>query len=64
MSIDLYHFHMVLRQQETARAERLAADEQAARIAHAVPVLGRAVARIARRPERSTAAILQARRIS
>ena len=64
MSIDLYHFHMVLRQQETARAERLAAEEQAARIAPAVRVRGRAVAGIARRSERSTAAVLQARRIS
>ncbi len=64
MSIDLYHFHMVLRQQETARAERLAADQQAAAIAHALSVLGRAVARIARRPQRRSAAMLQARRIS
>jgi hypothetical protein len=62
MSIDLHHFHMVVRQQEIIRSERLAADEQAARITQAVSELGRAVARFARRSRRTGAAALQARR--
>jgi hypothetical protein len=62
MSIDLYHYHMVVRQQETIRSERLAADEQAAQITQAVSELGRAVAKFARRPRRTGAVALQARR--
>jgi len=64
MSIDLYHFHMVCRQQEMTRSERLAADDQAARIAQAVSELGRAVAKFAGRPRRISAGNLQARRIA
>jgi hypothetical protein len=64
MSIDLYHFHVVVRQQETIRAERLAADEQAARITQAVSELGRAVARFARRSRRTGTAALRVRRIA
>jgi hypothetical protein len=64
MSIDLYHFHMVVRQQEMTRSERLAADEQAARIAQALSELGRVVARFARRPRQTGAAALRARRIA
>ncbi len=64
MSIDLYRFHMVVRQQEMTRSERLAADEQAAWIAQAVSELGRAVARFARRPRRTGTAALRARRIA
>jgi hypothetical protein len=64
MSIDLYHFHMVVRQQEMIRSERLAADEQAASVAHALSDLGRTIARIARRPQRRDAAFVPARRSS
>lgn len=56
MSMDHHHFHMVLRQEEMTRGERLAADEQAARIAHGLWTLGRAVARAVRTPEGRRAA--------
>jgi hypothetical protein len=64
MSFDLYHFQMVTRQQEMTRSERLAADEQAARITQAVSELGRAVTKFAWRPRRSGAGSLRARRIA
>jgi hypothetical protein len=64
MSFDLYHFQMVTHQREMTRSERLAADEQAARIVRAVSELGRAVAKFARRPRPNGAASLQARRIA
>lgn len=47
MSLDPYHFHMVLRQQEIIRADGSQANAQAARIAHWVWRLGHAVARAA-----------------
>lgn len=64
MSIDQHHFHMVLRQQQMTRADRLAADEQSARIAQGLFQLARAVARITRRPERRVRTIMELRRIS
>ncbi|TMC05003.1 MAG: hypothetical protein E6J41_23470 [Chloroflexi bacterium] len=64
MSIDQYHFHMVLRQQEMSRADRLAADEQAGRIAQGLSEIITAIARIGRRPARRVAAAGKLRRIS
>jgi hypothetical protein len=51
MSLDHYHFHMVLRQEQMTRAERAAADQQAARIAHGLTRLASAVAGTLRRTE-------------
>jgi hypothetical protein len=61
MSFDQYQFHMVLRQEQMTRADRLAADEQAGRIAQAVWRLWTAAAR-ALRPTPRRAAALQLRR--
>jgi hypothetical protein len=48
MSFEPYHFHMVLRMERMTRADRLAADEQAGRMAFGAWRLGRAVLRGAR----------------
>jgi hypothetical protein len=60
MSFDHYQFHMVLRQEQMTCAERMAADEQAARIARAVAGLWRAASRALRPAPRRAA--LQLRR--
>jgi hypothetical protein len=60
MSFDQYQFHMVLRQDQVTRAERLAADEQAARIAHAVSSVWGAIRAL--RPAPRRVAALQPRR--
>jgi len=61
MSFDNYQFHMVLRQEQMSRADRLAADEQAGRIARAVWHLWTAAAG-ALRPAPRRAAALRLRR--
>jgi hypothetical protein len=61
MSFDQYQFHMVHRQEHMTRAERIAADEQAARIVQALSGLRRAVRRALRPAPRGLAA-LQPRR--
>jgi hypothetical protein len=48
MSLEQYHFHMVLRLENMTRADRLAADEQAGRMAHGLWRLGHAVLQGAR----------------
>jgi hypothetical protein len=55
MSMEPYHFQMVLRMEGMTRAERLDADEQAGRMAYGLWRAGRAVlqgARSLRRPAR------------
>jgi hypothetical protein len=61
MSFDHYQFHMVLRQEEMTRAERLAADERAARIVQVMVGPWRAISRTLRPAARPLAA-LQLRR--
>jgi hypothetical protein len=62
MTLDQYDFHMVLRQQQVIRSDRLVADEQAARVAEVLSELWRALRRLARQvaPE----ATLRRRRIA
>ncbi len=62
MSFDHYHFHMVLRQQQVIRSDRLAADEQAARVAQVLSELWRALRRLTR--QEAPEATLRARRIA
>jgi hypothetical protein len=55
MSMDPYHFQMVLRMETMTHEERLAADEQAGRMAYGLWRVGRAVleaVRGVRRPAR------------
>jgi hypothetical protein len=47
MSLEQYHFHMVLRSESMTRAERLAADERAGRMAAGLWHLGRTLLRAA-----------------
>ena len=62
MSYDHYHFHMVLRQQQVIRSDRLAAGEQAARIAHVLSEFRQALRRLTR--QETPEATLRARRIA
>ena len=61
MSFDHHQFHMVLRQEQMTRAERLAAEEQAGRIAQGAWRLWNAAAG-ALRPAPRRVAALQPRR--
>lgn len=62
MSFDNYHFHTVLRQQQVIRADRLATDEQAARVAQVLSELWRALRRLTR--QEAPEATLRPRRIA
>jgi hypothetical protein len=62
MSFDHYHFHMVLRQQQVIRSDRLAAHEQAARVAQVLSELRRALRRLTRQEAPETT--LRPRRIA
>jgi hypothetical protein len=62
MSIDHYHFHMVLRQQQVNRSDRLAADQQAARVAQVLSELWRALRQLTR--QEAPEATLWPRRIA
>jgi len=57
MAIESYQFHMIHRQEHMTHAERLAADEQAARIAQAALRLWRAAAGALRPAPRPVAAL-------
>jgi hypothetical protein len=62
MSFDHHHFHMVLRQQQVIRSDRLAAHEQAARVAQVLSELRRALRRLTRQEAPETT--LRPRRIA
>lgn len=62
MSFDHSHFHMVLRQQQVIRSDRLAADEQAARVAGVLSELWRALRWLTR--QEAPEATLRPRRIA
>jgi hypothetical protein len=62
MAFNEYHFHMVLRQQQVIRSDRLAADEQAARGAEVLSELWRALRRLA--AQQGPEATLRSRRIA
>jgi len=61
-SFDHHHFHMVLRQQQVIRSDRLAAHEQAARVAQVLSELWRALRRLTQQEAPETT--LRPRRIA
>jgi len=62
MSFDHCHFHMVLRQQQVIRSDRLAADEQATHAAQVLSEVRRALRRRTR--QEAPQATLRPRRIA